>query len=215
MLQGPGQAFEEAQVDFDHFFLPLNNASRNLTNLELDEYFERLTLEYAEVSDAAMHHCNILKNLGIPPEDWRDHHSKRLMTVAFETNYVTLAQWLYKQGVPLDNDIYGRTMLKWVVKNGMERMEMWMRTVMGVDDSDKLEDIPDEDIDDKAEQAKQESSPKEKGQHGSEPKQVDKRASAHTRTQKQEIDIKHVDQKESVSKQAVNKQSDTKRKDGR
>lgn len=140
-MQGPGEAYEEAQVDFDHFFLPINNHSTNLSNLPLEEYFERLTLEYAPISDAAKAHCKILQNLEVPPEEWRDHHSKRVMTVAFETNYVALAQWLYEQGVPLENDLYGRTMLKWVMKNGMERMESWMRMVMGVDESDKLEDI--------------------------------------------------------------------------
>jgi len=144
-LQGPGKAFRNAEVDLDHFFLPINNPMKNLTNLALDEYFRRLTLEYAPVSDAAKHHCSVLKNLGIPPDDWRDRHSKRLMTVAFETNYVALAQWLYKQGVPLENDIYGRTMLKWVTHNGMDRMELWMRTVMEVDRDDELADIPDGD----------------------------------------------------------------------
>lgn len=146
-LQGAGKKFREAEVNLDHFFLPMNNPSKNLTNVELEEYFRRLTLEYAPVSDAAKHHCRLLANLNIPPFDWRDHHSKRLMTVAFETNYVALAQWLYNQGVPLENDEYGRTMLKWVMRNGMERMEAWMRNVMEVDDEDKLEDIHDDEDD--------------------------------------------------------------------
>lgn len=173
-MQGPGASFEEAEVEFDHFFLPINNASSDLANLELEEYFTRLTLEYAPVSDAAKHHCRILENLGIPPEDWRDHHSKRLMTVAFETNYVALAQWLHGQGVPLENDIYGRTMLKWVRKNGMERMDFWMRSVMGIDESDQLEDIKLDDApddgeagaDDKHEEASQ-SEPEADNDQGS------------------------------------------------
>lgn len=186
-----------------------------MTNLELDEYFQRLTLEYAEVSDAAMHHCDILKNLGIPPDDWRDHHSKRLMTVAFETNYVALAQWLYKQGVPLANDTYGRTMLKWVVKNGMERMEMWMRAVMGVDESDKLEDIPDEGPDDQADQAHQESAPKDGHKQGSEPKEVDKQNSTHVETDKHTSETKQEDKEESASEEAGKKQSKPKQEDSR
>lgn len=169
--KGPGEAYQEAQVDLDHFFLPINNPAKNLSNLALDEYFERLTLEYAPISDAAKEHCQILSNLEIPPDEWRDHHSKRVMTVAFETNYVALAQWLYEQGVPLENDLYGRTMLKWVMKNGMERMEFWMRSVMGVDESDKLEDIIDDEPEPKPEE--NQAKPTEPGLEGPQAQQAE------------------------------------------
>ena len=86
------------------WFLPLWNATKDHGNVPMLEYFGSNILETAEVSDAAPSHISMLKEGGIPPEEWRDSFSRPVLIAAVTRNYIKLAQWLVDEGVPVVDD---------------------------------------------------------------------------------------------------------------
>lgn len=94
-----------AFLDANMFFLPLLSrqtpAGQDIPNAPLWDHLRSHTLEAAEVSGAARAHVRRLRAAGVPPAEWRDAASAPVLNVAIRSNYVALAAWLLRQGVPL------------------------------------------------------------------------------------------------------------------
>lgn len=128
-------------VETSQFFLPLVNASRDLGNIPMHEYFESHALELAPVSDAAKDHVKFLRSVGLQPDQWHDYYSRSLLTVAVVNNYLQLAEWLVEQGMSLENTSPYRHLLKYTEMEGLQKMSLWLRDRMGVPVDDTLDDV--------------------------------------------------------------------------
>jgi hypothetical protein len=108
----------QARRKMDTFFVPMRDPLVDHTNPSLPDYFRWNHLEEAPVSAAARKFVLNLKKMGFKPDEWRDRHSRPLLLVAAQWNYVKLFKWLVAQGCSVQPDALGKQLVKTVRRRG-------------------------------------------------------------------------------------------------
>lgn len=129
-------ATSAASVDAGAFFLPLvsrlDGPGREIVNAPLWDHLRSHTLETAEVSEAARTHVQRLRAARVPPAEWRDAASAPVLSVAIRSNYVALAAWLLRQGVPPPSATAAEDLLRHCHARGWTAMAEWLEGAVGV-----------------------------------------------------------------------------------
>jgi hypothetical protein len=120
--------YDERQVQWhmDTFFLPMRDPFSEHKNTPLLEYLDWGLLERAPVSTAARKFVLNLEKMGIPPNEWRDMHTRPLLTVAAQWNYLSLFKWLVSKGCSLKHNRLGANLLDYVQSAGFKKLAQYI-----------------------------------------------------------------------------------------
>jgi hypothetical protein len=112
----------------DVFFFPMRDPLVEHGNPSLLEYLRWNMLETAPVSTAARKFVLGLEKFGKPPSEWRDRHSRPLLLVAAQYNYLELFKWLVRKGCSVNDSGMGPILMQHAKVSGFEKLGSYIQT---------------------------------------------------------------------------------------